>query len=66
MSKAADEIKSALRRYVEHMRDTLGREPGCLYVSKRQWDILRAEEGGDPEKFKPRFMGIEVKKDETR
>jgi hypothetical protein len=59
MSKEADKIKHNLHRYVRAMRDQ-GKEPTALYVTKQQFDILRAAAGEGPG-YKPRFMGIEVK-----
>lgn len=62
MSRAADAVKEHMARYVARMRE-IGKEPSCIVVTAAQWDILRSEVGEKPENFKPRFMGIEVKKE---
>jgi hypothetical protein len=61
MSKATDIIKQNLAKYVKAMRSQ-GREPSMLYVTKAQFDTLRAEAGEGPN-YKPRFKGIEVRKE---
>lgn len=59
MSREADKIKHNLHRYVKAMRDA-GKEPTALYVTKQQFDTLRAEAKEGPD-YKPRFMNLEVK-----
>jgi hypothetical protein len=59
MSKQGDAIKLQLKKYVDAMR-AQGKEPSALYLTKAQFDVLRAEAGGGPD-WKPRLMGFEVK-----
>ena len=61
MSRAADAIKQNLKRYVDHMTGQ-GKKPTALYVTKAQFDILRADAKHPGNDYRPRFMGIEVKK----
>lgn len=58
MSKAADNVTDHLTKYLRAM-EAQGKKPSALYVSKRQFEDLRAARKGGPD-FKPRFKGYEI------
>lgn len=59
MSAQADAVKKHMKKYVDTMRG-LGKEPSAIYVTKDQYDILRAAAKAPVDNFNPRFMNIEV------
>ena len=62
MSRQSDAVAQQMKKYVDAMR-TMGKEPSVMYVTKDQYDILRAAAKAPVDNFRPRFMGIEVKRE---
>lgn len=62
MSRQSDAVAQQMKKYVDAMR-SMGKEPSTIYVTKEQYDILRAAAKAPIDDFKPRFMGIEVKRE---
>jgi len=59
MSIKSDSVKEHLIKYINAMKST-GKEPSALYVSKQQYEDLRAAAKGGAD-WKPRFQGYEVR-----